>query len=200
MAAGMAFSEIDTNMSEEFDRLRWSVFEDISKIQVADDSESIEPELSPFLGHPVASEPATEDPLDEIAFCSDDLQNFEGADFKAPEPLLVRRADGGIITIADVVEQLSHYFITHKDKILEAKSPSIQATHEITEGGEHVVGIPASEGVPAPADTKVVFEEFFGGISAGHYAVPVQLWAEGEEGKSLDYFWKSRADPDEFPL
>jgi hypothetical protein len=26
----MGFSEIDTSMSEEFNRLRWSVFEDIS--------------------------------------------------------------------------------------------------------------------------------------------------------------------------
>lgn len=190
MATGMACSEIDTTMSEEFDRLRWSVFEDISRIQVADDSESIEP----FLGDPIASEPATEDPLHEIAFCSDDLQDFEAADFETPEPLIVRRADGGIVTIGDVVEQLSLYFVTHKDKILEAKSAYLETTHEISEAGEHVVGIPAHENVPAAPDTKVVFEGFFGGISAGHCAVRVQLWAEGEEGKTLDYFWKSRAD------
>lgn len=50
-----AFSEIDTDMSDEFDRLRWSVFEDISKIQVADDSEGLGSEQSPFLGQSIAS-------------------------------------------------------------------------------------------------------------------------------------------------
>jgi hypothetical protein len=56
---GMAVSEINTTMSEEFDRLRWSVFEDISKMQVADDSASITPNVLPFLDHHVASESAT---------------------------------------------------------------------------------------------------------------------------------------------
>ncbi|CAG5179354.1 uncharacterized protein ALTATR162_LOCUS9179 [Alternaria atra] len=175
MATGKAFSEINTTMSEEFDRLRWFIFEDTSKVQVADDSESIEPELSPFLGHPIASKSATEIPLHEIAFCSDDLQNFETADFEAPEPLLVRRADGSVVTIGDVVEQLSRYFVTHKDEILKAKSAFLQRTHEIAEGGEHVLGIPAYKDVLAPPDTKVAFEGFFGGISTGHYALHVLL-------------------------
>lgn len=51
----MGFSELDTSMNEEFSRLRWSVFDDISQIQVADDPDSLTPNLSPFLGHPIAS-------------------------------------------------------------------------------------------------------------------------------------------------
>ncbi|KAH7074588.1 hypothetical protein BKA63DRAFT_513299 [Paraphoma chrysanthemicola] len=133
MAAGMAFSEVDTAMSEEFDRLRWSVFEDLSTIQVANESESIEPELSSFLGHPIASEPATEDPLHEIAFCSDDLQNFEAADFEAPEPLLVRRADGGIVTIGDVVEQLSRYFVKAQRQDTRSQK-SVSPVHSRSDG------------------------------------------------------------------
>jgi hypothetical protein len=197
---GMAFSEISTNLSEDFDRLRWPVFEDISEIRVADDSTSIEPELSPFSGYPIASVPATETPLHEIAFSSDDLNKFDSADLEAPEPLLVRRADGGVVTIGDVIEQLSHYFIAHKDVILEAKAPFLQTTHEITETGEHVVGIPAYDDTPAPPDTKVAFEGVFGGVHAGHHDVHVLLWADGEEGKSLEYFWKGRADPIRFPI
>jgi hypothetical protein len=193
------FSEVATDLNEEFYRLRWSVFEELSEIRVADDPDSIAPELSPFLGHPIALEAATEHPLHEIAFCSDDLQDFEAADFRAPKPVIVRRADGGVITIGDVVEQLSRYFITHKDIILETKAPSLQFTHEIG-SGEQVVGIPAYDDTPAPPDTKVVFEGFDGGVSAGHSAVHVQLWADGQEGKSLEYFWKSRADPNQFPI
>ena len=32
--------------------------------------------------------------------------------------LVVRRADGGVVTVADVVEQLSVHLIKHKDEIL----------------------------------------------------------------------------------
>jgi hypothetical protein len=203
--AGMAVSEIDTAMSDEFDRLQWSVFDDISKIQVANNSTSLTPDLLPFVGHPIASEAATQDPLHEIAFCIEALEEFEAFDYEesdmdAPDPLVVRRADGGIVTIADVVEQLSRYIIVHKDMILEAKSPFVLMTHEITEGGEHVVRLPAYEDVLASPDTKVAFQGFYGNIKAGHYALPVLLWAEGEEGKTLRYFWKSQADPDQFPL
>ncbi|PVI07268.1 hypothetical protein DM02DRAFT_357741 [Periconia macrospinosa] len=196
----MAFSEINTAMSEEFNRLRRSVFEDISKIQVEDDADSTDPDLSPFSGHPIASEPATEDPLHEIAFCIDTLQMIDLPDYQAPEALVVRRADGGIVTIADVVEQLSVYIIAHKNTILEAKGPFLQTTHEITDAGEHVVGIPCYQYGTVSPNTKVAFEGFFGSIEVGRYAVPVELWAEGEESKTLEYFWKSRANPREFPL
>jgi hypothetical protein len=201
----MGFSEIDTSTSDEFNRLRWSVFEDILQIQVADDPYSLTPNLSPFLGHPIALEAATQDPLHLIALVIETIEEQETWSWKecpiiTPKPLLVRRADGGIITIGDVVEQLSRYIIKNKDLILLAKGPSIQVTHEVTEGGEHVIGIPADDGAPAPPDTKVVFVGFSGMIEAGFYALPVELWAEGEMGKTLEYFGKSQVDSGQFPI
>jgi hypothetical protein len=89
------------------------------------------------------------------------------------------------------VEQLSRCIIANKDLILLAKGPSIQVTHEVTEGGEYIVGIPADDGAPALPDTRVAFVGFFGMIEAGFYALLVELWAEGEMGKTLEYFWKS---------
>jgi hypothetical protein len=91
-----------------------------------------------------------------------------------------------VVTIADIVEQLSRYLISRKDKMLESKSPFLQITDEIKGGGEHVVGIPAYEDVLAPHDTKVAFEGFFGSIEAGNYALSVELWDDGEEGKALE--------------
>jgi hypothetical protein len=202
--ADMAVSGNRTAMSEEFNRLRWSVFEDITKIQVANDPDGITPHLLPFLGHPIASEAASQDPLYEITFCIDALEEWEAPEYEEndiviPEPLVVRRADGGIVTISDVIEQLSRYIITHKDIILEAKSSCLHwTTHETTEGGEHIDNIPAYEDVLASADTKVAFDGFFGSIEAGRYALPVVLWAEGEEGMTLEYYWKSLNDPDQF--
>jgi hypothetical protein len=152
------------------------------------------------LGHSIVSEAATEIPLHEIAFSVWDLDNVELPEYDAPMPVLVRRADGGVITVGDVVQQLSHYFTELKDKILEAKSPFLQMTHEVTATGEHIVGIPAYEDLLAPPDTQVAFEEFFGGIHNGRFAVPVELWADGEEGKSLEYFWKTRVEPDIYSL
>lgn len=117
-----------------------------------------------------------------------------------PKALLVRRADGVIITIGDVVEQLSRYIIANKDLTLLAKGPSIQVTHGITAGGEHAIGLPADDGAPAPPDTKVAFIGFSGMIEAGFYALPVESWAEGEMGKTLQYFWKSQVDSRQFPI
>ena len=88
--------------------------------------------------------------------------------------------------MGDVVEQLSRYITANKDLILLAKGPYIQVTYEISEAGDHVIGIPADDGAPAPPDTKVVFVGFPGMVEAGFYALPVELWAEGEMGKTLE--------------
>ena len=42
-----------------------------------------------------------------------------------PTLLVVRRADGGVVTVADVVGQLSAHFIRHKDGILGANDAII---------------------------------------------------------------------------
>jgi hypothetical protein len=199
-----AYSAISTCMSESFMRLRWTILP-TPEIFVEDDPDSLTTTLSPFLDHPIASEPATESPLREIALVIEPIEevevwDYEECDVVRPKPLLVRRADGGVITIADVVEQFSAYCVENKDLLLEAKAPFLQVTHEITEDGQHVIGIPAYEDVPAPPDTKVVFEGFQYGIEEGFYEVPVNLWAEGEEGKSLEYFWKSRIDESTYPM
>lgn len=132
------------------------------------------------MGHTIASEAATEIALHEIAFCIDVCQNVDAPGYEAPKRLLVRSTDGGVVTIADVVEKLSRYLIEHKDKIVEAKSPFLQMTHEVTEEGEHVSSMPANEDLLAPPDTKVAFAGFFGSIEIGRYVLPVELWAEGE--------------------
>jgi hypothetical protein len=126
----MGFSEMDTSMSEEFNRLRWSIFEDISQIQITNDPDSLTPNLSPFRGHPIASEAATQDPLRLIALVIETIEEQETRSWKestiiTPKPPLVRRADGAIITIRDVVGQLSRYIIANKDLIVLAKGPSI---------------------------------------------------------------------------
>jgi hypothetical protein len=68
-------------------------------------------------------------------------------------------------------------------------------THEVTDGGEHVIGIPADDGAPAPPDTKVDFVGFSGMIEAGFYALP----AESEMGKILEFFGRVRSTLANFP-
>jgi hypothetical protein len=197
----MASSEVYNDMSDEFGRLRWSIFDDVSEIRVEDDPDSIDTELLPFWDHAIASKAATEYPLYEISFSIKDADEFDSDGFEAPEPRVVRRADGGVITIADIVEQLSQYLIENKDKILEAKAAQLHSTH--WRDGKQVgdVGTPAYDyDEPPPPDTKVAFEGFFGGVESRDTVVQVELWADGQLGKSLDYFWKSRANPEEFPL
>lgn len=179
-------SSVETSMSEAFDRLRWSVFEEVSKILVADDTERPNPELSPFVSHPIATEAASEIPLHEIAFSIEILDDYEAAEYVRPDPLVVRKADGGIVTVADVVEQLSAHFIAHKDEILEAKEPFLHTTVHSTDGELSMSISPLPVDQDIPADTQVFFDGFFGGIEPGRSALPVQLWAEGEGGESIE--------------
>ncbi|KAF2274489.1 uncharacterized protein EI97DRAFT_381433 [Westerdykella ornata] len=157
-------------MSEAFHSLRWPVFEDISNIRVASDPDSAEPELLPFEGHPIAAEAATKIPLKEIAFSLEVLDNYEAAEFEAPDRVFVRGADGGIVTVADVVKQLSAYFIAHKEAILEAKFPFLDFDKDNL------------------SNTRVFFDGFTFIIEPGMYSLPVELWAEGENGESANHW------------
>jgi hypothetical protein len=189
------------NMSAEFARLRWSVFDDVSEIRVEDDPDNINTELLPFWDHAIASKAATEYPLREISFSIDDADEFDSDDFEAPEPRVVRRQDGGVVTIADVVEQLSEYLIENKDKILEAKAADLHWTQWVD--GEQVddVRTPTyDDDESLSSDMKVAFGGFFGGVQSWDTVVPVELWADGQDGKSLEYFWKSRTNPEGFPV
>ncbi|KAI4676696.1 uncharacterized protein J4E84_009531 [Alternaria hordeiaustralica] len=191
-------------LNEAFERLRWSVFEDISNILVLDEPRTQKPDLLPFEGHPIASEPASEIPLTKIAFTIYELNEFaaletgfnddefdepgfeENRRYQRPEPLVVTRGDGGTVTVADVVQQLSGYFLTHKEDILKAKAyingdssdhgADDEATVTTTLGGDR----------GAPPGTRVFFEGFFGIIEPTMESLPVLLWTEGDGSFPLD--------------
>jgi hypothetical protein len=182
----MATDYVETAMAEAFDLLRWSVFEDVPNILVTDNAEQPSPNLSSFVGHPIATEAATETPLHEITFTIETLDDYEAYGYVRPRPLIVRRADGGIVTVADVVEQLSAHLIAHKDEILEAKEPLLHARSRGADGELRmsVPALPVEENIPT--NTRVFFDGFFGDIESGTRALPIQLWAEGECGESVE--------------
>jgi hypothetical protein len=161
-------------MSEAFDRLRWSVSEDISTILVAPTSEDPGAVWLPFLGHPIAAEPASEIPLREIGLTSEVLGDYDGFDdndewYEAPDAWIVRREDGGIVTVGDVVEQLPLHLFAHKKEILEFIAPMLNITPgDLLE------------------DTMIFFDGFPDAISPRNNDVGVSLWAEGQDGMSVD--------------
>jgi hypothetical protein len=116
---------VETTLSEGFALLHWSVFEDISKVQVHTDLCRQSSDLSPFHGHAIAHQPATDPPCSKIAFTIDALAYIEDPGYKKPGRLMVQRPDGGVVTIADVVEQLSPYFDENKEDILWVKGPML---------------------------------------------------------------------------
>jgi hypothetical protein len=161
-------------MSEAFRRLCWSVLEDISTILVAPTSEDPGAAWLPFLGHPIAAEPASETPLRAIGFTCEVLNNYDCLDdndewYEAPDAWIVRREDGGIVTVGDVVEQLPPHLFAHKKEILEFVAPMLN----ITPGD-------------LPEDTRIFFHGFTGAISASDYDVEFSLWAEGENRMSAN--------------
>lgn len=181
---------------DAFWRLRWSIFEDTSKIQVMDDPESPNPSLLPFLGHPVAAEPATAIPIHEMfltinAMCREERPMDE----EDLEPVEVRRADGGTLTVGDVVEQLSAYLKDHRHEVCEGKAPYLHMTYGTTEDGYSWTGISEHDCFDYPEDLEVFFHEIDADeIEIGEAYVNVVLWADGEDAVSSDYYWKNRYD------
>jgi hypothetical protein len=175
------WSHIATELTEELDRLRWSIFEPTSNVQVDEDPDSPFPQGAALADHPLAAVPATQPPIAEIAFSIGPLTEWETNEYEAPEPVYVCGSNGGAVTIKDMVEQLAPYFLAHKDDILEAKGPMIECTHEIIDG-QHVIGIPAYDSDhPVHPDTKVWFEGFLSRfINVGDHSVHVEMRIEGE--------------------
>jgi hypothetical protein len=192
----MEFGSVNTAINNNFYRLRWSVFEEVSNIRIVEDLDSPNPELLPFLGHRIRGELATKVPLREIPCCISFLMGSETPDYERPETLTVHRADGGAVTIRDVVEQLSAYFVANKDIILEDKAPFLHTTTDKAEDRTNVLSIPALRSYDISDDTRVFFDGFARDVEVGDDSVNVDLWAEGQFGESIGYFWKNRPSED----
>ncbi|KAF2132464.1 hypothetical protein P153DRAFT_429593 [Dothidotthia symphoricarpi CBS 119687] len=154
-------STAETSMSEVFDLLRGSVFEDVLNILVANNPDRPNPKLSPFISHRIAAEAASDTPLREISFSIETLDKYEAAEYVRPESLVIHRADGGVVTVTDVVKQLSARFIAHKDEILEAKEPLLHATIHNSNNKLRISNLPLPIGQDIPEDTQVYFNRFF---------------------------------------
>lgn len=187
-----------TNINHDaFWRLRWSIFKDLSAIQVMDDPEDPKSPLSTFLGHPIAAKSATEIPIHGM-FVSvlATMRQERPMGETDPEPLEIRRADGGTLTVGDVVEQLSAYCKHHHDEICEGKSPFLHLSHGTTEDGWSWTGISDQHNLDDyPDDLEVIFHELdTDEIDIEEPYVNVELWADGEDGVSSEYYWNNRND------
>ena len=94
-------------MNRAFTRLRWSVFDPPSITLVVDSPAAPNSPLVHSIGHPIAVLPATDVPLREIPFYINPPTEWEHPDHQYPEKLIVRWEDGGVVSVGDVVEQLS---------------------------------------------------------------------------------------------
>ncbi|UPX15133.1 uncharacterized protein EKO05_0005592 [Ascochyta rabiei] len=137
-------------MISAFRRLRWSVFEAVSNVHVVEDLDSPQPELFPFLDHQIAGEPATKIPPREIA-------------------------DGGAITIGDILKQLLGYIIDNKDDILEATAPFLSVWTQNAGDGTNVTNIPALRHYDISDNTRAFFNGFTSEITVDDAGINVDL-------------------------
>ena len=143
---GIAWSSVPNKCTSHpgFVRLKWSIFDDISGIQVFRDAEDGSFELRPFTDDAIRTELATSVPLtcmpieiDILSECDeswkDDGSCFptmethsedaggeaeEPQYYRSPESLIVKRDDGGPITVEDVVEQVHPYLNKYRHDIV----------------------------------------------------------------------------------
>ncbi|GJC90715.1 hypothetical protein ColLi_13553 [Colletotrichum liriopes] len=117
-------------------RLYWPVYRDISEVQVFDDPEEDEEHSPkrPFLGHPLAKERVTNYSLTEllvgIGFQEEkECHTLDNDEYEDPK-LLVKREDGGTITIEDFVMQVHSFLLKHKEETLELWDELLERVHE----------------------------------------------------------------------
>ena len=107
----------------------------------------------------------------------------ENRRYPRPEPLLVTRTDGGTVTVADVVQQLSVYFLTRKEDILMAKAYTNGDSSDHGADEDQTANNTLGKDRGTSPGTRVFFDGFFGVIEPTIDSVPVLLWA-GEESAS----------------
>ncbi|KAH0429027.1 hypothetical protein CcaCcLH18_08654 [Colletotrichum camelliae] len=117
-------------------RLYWPVYEDISRIQVFDDPEEDENDSPkrPFLGHPFSKEPVTNYGLTELLIRigiqeDKECHTLDNEEYEDPK-LLVKREDGGAITMEDFVTQIHPFLLEHKEETLELWELFLERVHE----------------------------------------------------------------------
>ena len=92
----------------------------------------------------------------------ENLDDYEAFEDVSPRLLSVRRADSGIVTVADVVEQLSTHLIAHKGEILEATEPLIHAETRGAAGELRTSNPALPVDQEIPVGTRIFFNRFFG--------------------------------------
>jgi hypothetical protein len=105
--------------------------------------------------------------------------------------LFVRRADNGIGTIRDVVEQLSPYFLAHKEDILMIEDYTLRSIINTVgaDGKEYPSTTPTlGDGDDIPYEQRVFLNAFSGDVFHSMRSVGVELYAEGESGISLEQY------------
>jgi hypothetical protein len=118
-----------------------------------------------------------------------ELDAYYGPNYESPEPVFVSKADGDIMAVEDVVEQLSAYFKTHRDGILMVKEgfSGKRPCRFVLDGKvEYDTIATLGECENMSADTKVSFEGFLGIVEPTMESLPVRLWAEGQDPSTLD--------------
>lgn len=117
-------------------RLYWPVYEDISKVQVFDDPEEDEDDSPkrPFLGHPFSREPVTNYGLTELLIRigmqeGKECHTLDNEEYEDPK-LVVKREDGGAITMEDFVTQIHPFLLEHKEETLELWEELLERVHE----------------------------------------------------------------------
>ncbi|KAF9877959.1 hypothetical protein CkaCkLH20_04535 [Colletotrichum karsti] len=101
--------------------LYWPVFGDISEVEVCEVAKDFTSERRPFEGHPMADEPATNYGLTEMIVRIDQLATDNvHSDGRGEDPeLVIKRDDGGPVTIGDFVTQAHPFFNLHKETYME---------------------------------------------------------------------------------
>lgn len=121
------------NAEFEFRRLKWSILDDPSNVQVVDlDDETNEPKWTPLFGaagtgqpnHPLVDQVATEPPCSRMLVILDEIeawdfwQDAEAMDDR-PAPLIIENTGGEPVTIGQIVTQTHTYAVGLKDVIYE---------------------------------------------------------------------------------
>lgn len=175
-------------------RLRWNILGSLDDVKIATGPHD-QTALVPLFGCPLAEESLGQPPISLIdkVWMTDCMskRDFDYAEeeyrYNPPAPLTITNQDGSPITLGQFVTRVHVYLNENMEELKKVKGELYgrEVTREDGSTGRDII-----DGQPyLPPDIAFFFKRVDAGSVGEEVWISVSVWAEGEMGRSNDWFW-----------
>jgi hypothetical protein len=185
----------DRIRQEILTRLRWSLLGPVEGVMIEDGlKEDGTEKLRPFLSHALAMEDVAVPPTSRLSIYNKDVNTYMFYDRvpaeQQPRPVVIEHADGTSISIKEFVIAVHAFMSQHKDMVIDNRKFLVRAPLLPIE-------VPEPESADLnfdPSKHDLLFRRASGTSFETGMLVSIEVFLEGEMGKTTEIFWKDQRD------